>query len=114
MQSEKSEPLRPALSFEPDREMTFSHQDDDCVIGILPALECEWVFVGSPVTFCSKVFRAGYLSYGFSSLLGRVVVKRFQTSPSIRLMSVAGSALLFGIGTEYCHRPSLRSIAVDG
>jgi hypothetical protein len=35
------------------------------------------------------------------SLLGRVVVKRFQTS-SIGpvVMSVAGSALLFGIGTE--------------
>jgi hypothetical protein len=35
------------------------------------------------------------------SLLGRVVVKRFQTS-SIGpvVMSVAGSALLFGIGTQ--------------
>ena len=44
----------------------------------------EWAFVVSPVTFCSKVFRAGYLSYAFSSLLGRVVVKRFQTSRSIR------------------------------
>ena len=35
------------------------------------------------------------------SLLGRVVVKRLQTS-SIGpvMMSVAGSALLFGIGTE--------------
>ena len=35
------------------------------------------------------------------SLLGRVVVKRFQNfSIDPALMSVAGSALLFGIGTE--------------
>ena len=35
-----------------------------------------------------------------SSLSGRVGVKRFQTAPSILvLMSLAGSSLLFGIGT---------------
>ena len=37
----------------------------------------------------------------FAALLGRVVVKRFQNfSIDPALMSVAGSALLFGIGTE--------------
>src|SRR5215211_3834396 len=41
----------------------------------------------------------------FSSLLGRVVVKRFQNfSIDPALMSVAGSALLFGIGTLALHR----------
>lgn len=61
----------------------------------------EWVFVGSPVTFCGKVFRAGYLSYAFLFSTGAgccQALSNFSIDPA--LMSVAGSALLFGIGTE--------------
>ena len=47
-----------------------------------------------------KEIICGDISDFESSLSGRVGVKRFQTAPSILvLMSLAGSSLLFGIGT---------------
>jgi hypothetical protein len=51
---------------------------------------------------------------GVPSLLGRVVVKRFQTSSTGPVvMSVGGSALLFGIGTEALPWSILRQPTCD-